>query len=78
MHELYARIREDSGYHGQDTGEPFPVTLNQHPRQLADGYYISGGPGGNYSPSDLDFYIKVGNTFKKIERTRRGECRNNL
>lgn len=66
--QVYARIRSNSKYHAQDTGEPFPVELNSNPRQLADGFYIKGGPGGNYSPEDLDFYTKFGDEFHLVER----------
>ena len=71
--EVYARIRSTSQYASQDTGEPFVVTLNTNPRQLADGFYIDGGPGGNYSPEDLDFYTEFNGELVLVKRTSRAK-----
>jgi hypothetical protein len=65
---VFALVRESSKYHGQGDDTPFPVTLNDNPMQLADGYYISGGIGGNYRPEDLDFYTKEDDGFKLVKR----------
>ncbi|MBL4625788.1 MAG: hypothetical protein JKY42_11715 [Flavobacteriales bacterium] len=69
--EVYARIRSTSKYHGQDEGIPFPVSLNVGHQQLANGFYIQGGPGGNYRPEDLDFYTKKGEEFHLVKRKSR-------
>lgn len=66
--QVYARIRQSSKYFNQDNGTPFPISLNTDPSQLADGFYIEGGPGGNYTPEDLDLYVKKEDKLIAVKR----------
>jgi len=55
-----------SKYSSQDNVEPFLVTLNTDPKQLADGYYIEGSPGGNSAPEDLEYYTEMNGELVRI------------
>ena len=64
---IYAIIKSTSKYAGQDEGIPFAISLSEEPRMIKDGYFIEGGPGGNYRISDLDFFEKINDEYIKID-----------
>lgn len=68
----YARIRPSSKYFGQDTGKPFPVTLNAGDNR---GYIWQGGPGGQYRHSDLMLFSGGPDDLQPIPLFANGEER---
>lgn len=56
QHQLYARIRESSKYHGQTKdGALFPVYID--PNAVDVDYVVKGGPGGQYRLRDVDLIV---------------------
>ncbi|MBL4797199.1 MAG: hypothetical protein JKY50_07285 [Oleispira sp.] len=61
--QIFANLNPESKYfEWQQQEHPFPVSLVPD----SDGYHWSGGIGGKYRTTDLDFFTKEGDQFKEM------------
>ncbi|MBN2825828.1 MAG: hypothetical protein JXQ76_10915 [Campylobacterales bacterium] len=63
--KLYALIKKGTKYAYQNSHhkEPFEVEIQDNKE-----YQIAGGIGGQYRICDLEFYIKIGREFVKLNQ----------